>query len=232
MTKKNLVLLPALMCDYRLYAHQIKTLSPYYNILNFNFTNITNIVDAANFVLKQCENEKFSLVGTSMGGYIAMEIMRINSSLVEKLCLINTSWQEDSLEKKQHRLSTIEVAKNLPANSYMIDDNTIKSYLYTQTEEKNKLIKTMFKELGNEVFINQQQIILSRTSSENQFAKYNVPTLIVSGKYDEITQASVHRSMYNALPCGEIVVIDECSHLSPIDQPVALSATLQLFLGT
>ena len=88
----------------------------------------------------------------------------------------------------------------------------------------------MAKNIGRLGFINQQKLILSRKSSVQDFQYYDVPALIVSGSMDSITPPSLHEEMVENLKKGTLVTIDNCGHLSPIDQPEALSAVLECWL--
>ncbi|MDR0484596.1 MAG: alpha/beta hydrolase [Alphaproteobacteria bacterium] len=227
--KKNLVMLPALMCDERLFEHQIQMLEPYFNIKVFTFKDIDNIKNAAKYIVEEMGDEKFHVCGISMGGYIALELMR-HTENIESLVLINTSFYEDNLEKKAQRFMQIEEA--MAVNDFQfkpLNDNIIKAYLHNASYKKTSLLEKMAKDIGRLGFINQQKLILSRKSAVEDFQYYNIPTLIVSGSQDIITPTFIHEEMVNNLKDGTLVSIDNCGHLSPLDQPEALSAVLELW---
>jgi pimeloyl-ACP methyl ester carboxylesterase len=228
--KPNLVLLPALMCDERLFAHQIKTLESACNITVFTFTNVDNIVEAAEQILEEMDGEKFHVVGISMGGYIAMELMR-HTDTIQSLALLNTNFYEDNLEKKALRFMQIEEAQAITDLQFKaINNDVVNSYLFEANYKKTALLEKMAKSVGRLGFINQQKLILSRKSSVEDFQHYNIPTLIVGGKQDIITPVALQEEMVNNLKDGALTTIDNCGHLSPLDQPEALSAILEMWL--
>lgn len=228
--KKKLVMLPALMCDDRLYDHQIKSLESFCDIEVFAFKDVDNTFEASQIILDQIGDEHFHLLGTSMGGYIAMELMR-HTKNIDSLMLINTNFYEDSVEKKAQRFMQIEEAKDLLDSQFKaINKDIVSNYLYNLSYPKESLLKDMAKNIGRLGFINQQKLILSRKSSVEDFQYYNIPTLIVSGSKDVITPTSLHEEMVANLKKGTLVSIDNCGHLSPIDQPEALSAVLECWI--
>ncbi len=229
--RKAVVFIPALLCDERLYNHQIKTLEALFDVFVFTLKDFTNIHSAAKFIIEKMNNRSFYLVGTSMGGYVAMEIMRQCKKMIMGLCLINTTYYEDSLEKKQQRLQQIKDVSQLSSDNFSaINDANITLYIRNTTKENTELIKDMTKSLGKEVFINQQRMILSRSSSVEDFKSYDVDTLIIGSTYDTITPALLHREMAANIKHAKVSIIDNAAHLSPIDQKEAVSVLLKYWL--
>ncbi len=227
---KKIVMLPALMCDDSLYSHQIKILSKFCDIKVFTFKDVDNTLDASSIILEELGDKKFHVIGTSMGGYIAMELMR-NTKNIESLCLVNTNYYEDSIEKKAQRFAQIEEAQTLIDSKFRAINNDIaNNYLHNVSYQKVYLLKEMANNIGRLGFINQQKLILSRKSSVEDFQYYDIPTLVVSGHQDVITTPELHLEMVNNLKKGTLVTIDNCGHLSPIDQPEALSALLECWI--
>ena len=62
-------------------------------------------------VLKALQIEKYSLIGHSMGGYVALELAKIHTSQVQKLVLLNSTSLADSAEKKLNRDRAILAVK-------------------------------------------------------------------------------------------------------------------------
>lgn len=226
---KNLVLLPALMADTRLYTAQVEALSSLkLNIQSFVNKNYENIQDFAKYVIDNTPQE-IALIGTSMGGYVAMEIMRQNSKKIKKLCLIGTNYREDYESKRAERLNIIQELQNTnDANFVGINDKTIASYIFEVTPKKDALIKAMVKDLGRKVFITQQQMILSRSNYEEDFKKYP-HTLFIVGEHDPITPKDLMEEMCKVAG-GKMVVLKDCGHLAPIDKPTEVSTLIKEWL--
>ena len=106
MAKTPLILLPGLLCDEALWAHQIQDLADIADMTVADLTRDSTIQDMATRVLAETPN-KFALAGLSMGGHVAQEIMRQAPDRVERLALLDTSDNADTLEKTKQRKSFI-----------------------------------------------------------------------------------------------------------------------------
>ena len=73
--KTPLILLPGLLCDEALWAHQVQTLTDIADVTVADMTLDDTVEDMAERVLKAAP-ERFALAGLSMGGYAALAIIR------------------------------------------------------------------------------------------------------------------------------------------------------------
>jgi len=69
------------------------------------------MAEAVESVLKHLKIEKATLIGHSMGGYVALAFLELYPKKVDGLCLQNSTATEDSPEKKQNRDRGIEAVK-------------------------------------------------------------------------------------------------------------------------
>ncbi len=228
--KQRLIFIPALMCDFRLYNHQISALNKYFDIDVICFNNVDNINNAVEYLFNKLfiyNKNKIILAGMSMGGYIAMSFVAKYPNQVEKLCLLNTTYVEDSLEKKNIRLSQIAEAKQVSDDNFIgINNNIIDSYIYNKNQDNKDLIVSMVKSLGRQSFINQQHLILSKPSYENTLIDLKIPTLIIGGMEDLITKVDVQIKMHTLCKTSKLALIDKCGHLSTLDQPQQINNEL------
>jgi pimeloyl-ACP methyl ester carboxylesterase len=109
MTKPTLVLLPGLICDAALWSHQIATLGGDAAIIVPDLSSRDVIADLARDVLATMP-KRFSLAGFSMGGYVALEIMRQAPERVERLALLATSARADTERQARRRRGLIELS--------------------------------------------------------------------------------------------------------------------------
>ena len=101
--KMNLVLLPGLLNDARLWQHQITALAEYADITVADLTRGDSIAALAEDVLARAPAGPFALAGLSMGGYVALEIMRKAPERVLALALLDTSARPDTEESRANR---------------------------------------------------------------------------------------------------------------------------------
>src|SRR5215468_7474810 len=103
MTKPTLVLLPGLLCDETVWAHQVAALSPIADVRVADFRGFDSITAMAQAVLAQAP-QRFALAGHSMGARVALEVVRLAPARVERLALLDTGThplRPDETEKRQ-----------------------------------------------------------------------------------------------------------------------------------
>ncbi len=84
-----LVLLPGLLCDALLWALQIGVLHA--ACWMAQPTTVNTVAEMAADLLRRSPFPSFALAGLSMGGYVALEIMRQAPDRVSRLALLDTT---------------------------------------------------------------------------------------------------------------------------------------------
>src|SRR6185312_5450444 len=100
--KQDLLLLPGLLCDEALWANQVKALKDIAVCQVADLTQGDSVAALARAALSMAPAQ-FALAGLSMGGYVALEIMRQAPPRVTRLCLLDTSARPDTPEQKKRR---------------------------------------------------------------------------------------------------------------------------------
>ena len=103
---QNLLLIPGLVCDAAVWRHQVAHLAEIAEISVPSVTQGETIAEMARIVLDAAP-QKFALTGFSMGGYIALEILRQAPGRVTKLALLDTSARADTPKKTAWRQTVI-----------------------------------------------------------------------------------------------------------------------------
>ena len=98
-TRAHLVLLPGLLCDAALWEPQLDAFAPLCAPWVADLTHDDSIAAMAARVLREAPAERFALAGLSMGGYVAMEIMRQAPERVTRLALLDTRARLDTPEE-------------------------------------------------------------------------------------------------------------------------------------
>jgi pimeloyl-ACP methyl ester carboxylesterase len=163
---------------------------------------------------------KFGLVGFSMGGYIAFEIIRQAPERVLKLGLLDTTARPDTEESTANRRRMIALAQKgrfidaveqtFPKSVH--PDNAGNSDLYA-------IHRGMAEANGPKIYEQQQEAIIARPDSRPTLATIKVPTLIVVGEGDQITPPDAAREMHEGIAGSELVVIPRGGHLALLENP-------------
>ena len=225
-----LILLPGLLCDEALWAHQTETLADIADITVADMAQDDTIKGMAERVLAGAP-ERFALAGLSMGGYAAQEIMRQAPERVERLALLDTSPDADIPENKKQRQGFIAqldlgpfrgvTSKLLPflIHQGRLDDDALVA-----------VIKASARNVGTEAFARQQHAIMSRPDGRKDLNKIACPTLVLCGREDALTPLTGHEEMAAAIPNASLVAIEDCGHLAPLERPRTVSAAMRAWL--
>ncbi|MDA0892376.1 MAG: alpha/beta hydrolase, partial [Proteobacteria bacterium] len=102
-----LLFLPGMMCDARLFAPQIASLSVYLPVMVSPLVGADTIEKLASNVLQSAPSH-FALAGLSMGGIVAMEVVRQAPERVTHLALLDTNPFAENHSVKLRRAPQIQ----------------------------------------------------------------------------------------------------------------------------
>lgn len=226
----SLILLPGLLCDEALWSHAQASLSDMADIRVADLTKDSSVKDMAKRVLDAAP-ARFALAGLSMGGYVAQEIMRQAPERVTRLALLDTSCKADAPEQRERRKALIQLSETgdfkgvtprlLPM---LIHPDRLADAALTQT------VMAMAERVGQAAFARQQMAIMGRPEGTADLAYIRCPALVACGRQDALTSPELHALMAREIPGARLVIIEECGHLAPLEQPQAASALLRYWL--
>lgn len=226
----HLVLLPGLLNDGRLWTHQTAALAELATVTIGDLTQDDGLAAMAERVLAAAP-ARFALAGLSMGGYLAQEIMRRAPGRVERLALIDTTARPDTPEQTQRRLDAIGIARGGGFDKIM--PTMLPNLVHPDhlaLERVGGLAKDMARAVGPDAFVRQQTAIMNRPDSRPGLNRVDCPTVVVVGRDDALTPPDRAEEMAGLIPNAKLVVIEDCGHLSAIEQPQAVSAVLRYWL--
>lgn len=228
---ETLVLIPGLACTSRLYEPQIAALSGDRVILVADHTQDDSISAIAARLLREAPS-RFALAGLSMGGYIALEVMRQAPERVERLALLDTSARPDAPEASQDRERLIALAQ--AGRFEDIHDRLWPRLVHPDRRNDSNLsnvIWDMMRETGVEAYVRQQRAIMGRADSRPLLPGIEIPTLVLAGEADAITPPEVAREMAEMIEWASLVLIPGAGHMSTLEQPESVAHALQLWLN-
>ena len=231
MTKPTLVLLPGLICDAALWSHQIATLGGDAEIIVPDLSSRDVIADLARDVLATMP-KRFSLAGFSMGGYVALEIMRQAPERVERLALVATSARADTERQARRRRGLIELSGRGEFKG--VTPRLLPRLVHPSRLEDRSLIETvegMAARIGRDGFINQQRAVLGRVDSRDMLASIVCPTLVLFGRDDRMTPPELSEEIAAGIPGADLVALDACGHLAPLECPREISEAISRWLS-
>ncbi len=223
----NLILVPGLLCDAELWAHQTRFLADAADCRVATVSEADTVEAMAAAVLADAP-DRFALAGLSMGGYVCHAIMRQAPERVIKLALLDTSARADTPEQTERRRQLIAMSEIGKFRG--VTDRLLPLFIAADKLDDTDLtarVKAMAERVGADAFYRQQTAIMARPDSRGQLADHDLPTLVVCGRQDALTPLDLHTKMAAAIPAARLAVIEECGHLSAMEQAQAVTALLR-----
>ncbi|WP_322865462.1 alpha/beta fold hydrolase [Aquicoccus sp. G2-2] len=227
----TLLLVPGLMCDARLYGPQVEALSRETGVMVACATHGERIEEIASEILMGAP-QKFALAGLSMGGIVAMEILRRAPDRVTRLCLMDTN---PLAETPQSAAAYEPMIVGVKAGRL---DEVMRGFLKPdflapgpkRLEVLAKMAE-MTADLGPEVFLRQVRALQRRRDQQATLRKCAVPTLVMCGAHDRLTPVKRHTFMAELIPNAELEIVEDAGHVPTLEAPDAVTARLRRWLG-
>ncbi len=233
MTKKRVVLLPALLCDAGLFVYQIKALQDKCDFYVPDLSIDTDIQTTARRILDALPDGPFALAGVSMGGYVAFELLRQAPDRVSGLCLIDTNPLPETPTSREKRRTVMEQAKKDGLKSVVracaVDAMTPE---HAQDPSLRDLVEQMAEGTGLQGFLNEQSVIMSRPDSRSLLSDIRCPTTVLTGTRDKLSTPETMAEMADRIPNAVHILIDDSAHFPPIENPAATLAAFEKWLKT
>jgi pimeloyl-ACP methyl ester carboxylesterase len=226
------LLIPGVLCTPRLYAEQIPALWRLGPVMIAQHTRDDNVSAMARRILASAP-PRFALVGLSMGGYICFEMLRQAPERVAKLALLDTSCRPDAPEQSDARRAQISLAKS--GRLHDVCDAAFPRLVHPKHWSDPRIRQVLYQmadEVGVDGFIHQQQANIARPDSRPHLGAIRCPALILVGDCDELTPPARAAEIVNGIGGARLVVVPECGHSSPIEQPQFVTHQLVEFIGS
>jgi pimeloyl-ACP methyl ester carboxylesterase len=232
MTRPAVALLCAHLCDERLYAAQRAALAAGRDCRAFVFRDEDTLGAMAETVLAAMP-PRFALVGLSLGGYVAFEIVRRALPRIERLALLDTTAAADTPVRRAGRLA--DIAKVEAGGIEALIPELPARWLLPAHRERSDLVALMgemARSVGANGQRNQQRAMLARPDSHDDLARVKVPTVVLCGEHDPVTPVADHAAIAARIAGAQLERIADCGHLSTIEQPEAVSRVLVDWLAS
>ncbi|MDQ8029437.1 MAG: alpha/beta fold hydrolase, partial [Brevundimonas sp.] len=182
-----ILLIPGLICTADLFSPQIPGLWSQGPVTVASTLEGETVADMAAAILRDAP-PRFALGGLSMGGYIALEIVRQAPERVVKLALLDTSARPDTPEATERRRGQIARATDGEYEAVMA--GILPNLLHPDHRADADLIERMAqmgRVVGPDGFARQQGAIIGRIDSRPFLPSIRVPTLVLVGDQDGVT---------------------------------------------
>lgn len=225
------VLLPGLLNDGRVFAPQLEALRGRGTFQVADLTRDDSIAAMARSVLAAAP-PRFALAGFSMGGYVALEIMRQAAARVTRLALLGSSARADSPAQREMREAQL---RQVAVGTFKgITGRLLPMLIHPDRVNDAALVGTiqaMALDVGKEGFLRQQRAILGRSDSRELLPGIAVPTLVLCGRQDRRAPLDHSEELAASIPGARLVVAEQCGHVVPLERPEVVNDALGAWLG-
>ncbi|HYD08283.1 MAG TPA: alpha/beta fold hydrolase, partial [Reyranella sp.] len=175
--------------------------------------------------------ERFALGGFSMGGYVAFEILRRAPQRVERLALMDTQATPDTPEATARRKGFIEQTKL--GRFHGVQPSLLPQIVHRDHLHDQSVIQPILEmaaEVGADGFCRSQTAMIARADSRPLLVEIKQPTLVLVGRQDLATPLARAEEMAADIAHSQLVVLDKCGHMAPLEKPAEVTAALGRWL--
>lgn len=185
-------------------------------------------------LLDRLDLDRVVLGGLSMGGYVAMAVLRRHPDRVQALLLADTKASADADAARANRERIAAAVESDDASTVLVDE-VLPTLLGRTTGERRPLVTGRVRGLVEAApapaVAWAQRAMAVRPDSFETLRAFDRPALVVVGEEDVLSPPPDAQAMAEALPQGRLVVVPEAGHLTAVETPEAFNAAVAGFLA-
>lgn len=227
--KQKLLLIPGLVCDTAVWHHQSLHLADIADVTVPVVTHGDSMVEMARLVLDAAPPQ-FALAGFSMGGYIALEMLRQARQRITRLALLDTSARADTAKKAEWRRAAIAACEGGQFTKVIEDMMPLLMHKDQQKGPLPAFIREMADRVGIDNLVRRHRAIGMRQDARDLLRATVQPVRAICGRQDGMSSIEEHEEIAKLAPHGRFSIIEDCGHMTIIEQPQAVTALLRDWL--
>ncbi len=233
--KTPLVLVPGLLCDEAVWSHQSDALADIADIRIATNGPRDSLVAMAEAIIAQAPPH-FAVAGHSMGGRVALEVVRRVPERVTALALLDTGYQplapgEAGEREVAGRHALVEKARRHGMRA--MGWEWLQGMVYPSRLCDAVLVNAILDMIGRrnpDLYAAQTRALISRPDATPVLAKIRCPTLVLCGQEDIWSPPQRHETLSDLIRGSSLTVVPYCGHMSTMEQPAAVSQALRKWL--
>lgn len=228
---RTLLFLSGLLCDETIWADVVERLAGAADIRIVAFPGFDAIGKMAAHALS-IGPERFAIAGHSMGGRVALEVVRRAPHRIEGLALLNTGIHPRREEEIQSRGRLVKLARDQGMSALAAEWlPPMMGASPARIAQVMPRLTAMVERANPDSFAGQIRALLDRPDAASVLPLIEVPTLLVGATRDTWSPLAQHKDMQRLIPRATLVAIEDAGHMSPVEQPDAVASALRSWLG-
>jgi pimeloyl-ACP methyl ester carboxylesterase len=232
-----LLLVPGLMCDHAVWDPLLPQLTPLRKCTIVDHGSANSLSQMAVQLLQHAPPQ-FYIAGHSMGGRVALEVLRIAPERVAGAALLDTGHLPKlsgpvGEQEVQKRMQLLHVAQQQGVRAMAREwvQGMVHPDRLTDADLLARIL-AMFERKDATIFAHQLHALIHRLDGSDVLSSLRVPTLILCGRQDTWSPPAQHESMHRLAPHATLAVIEEAGHMAPMEQPQAVAMAMLRWLDT
>ena len=224
------ILVPPLLCSSRVYESVLDTVWSHGSVTVADTLHDDTIAGMAARLLRNAP-DRFALLGTSMGGYVALEVMRQAPERVTGLALVSTSAEADSDEQFAARTRQSQLVEQGHFDDLV--DAAFPGVVAERNESDPDLLRawrSMAATVGPRGFLRQQSAVMARVDSRDLLAGIACPTFVIHGAEDRLIPLQAGQRIVAAVPGATFCLVENVGHFLFLERPEEAAAVVDEFL--
>lgn len=227
----QIVLLPGLLCDASVWAAQVAALRPHAEVVVADLSAHDSLEAMARAALALRDGPLVA-VGHSMGGRVALEMVRLAPGRIVGLGLLDTGThpRREGEEASRRVLVDLAYAQGMAALAGRWLPPMVHEARLGDAALMGAL-KAMVLRATPEQHERQIRALLNRPDAGPLLPTVPCPTLVMVGRQDRWSPLAQHEAMARFIPGARLVVIEDSGHMAPAERPGPVSEALVDWLG-
>ncbi|HRS07949.1 MAG TPA: alpha/beta hydrolase [Bacteroidia bacterium] len=184
------------------------------------------------FLLDSLQVNKVIVCGLSMGGYIALNLVKRYAERVKGLVLYDTQCYADNTIAKAKRYENIALIRNGGKQKYLEDMCKIlfSPVTFQQKYEIVKQTLNLMLKADDDVLMRTLEAMAERVESCSILAAIKIPVMILCGEHDMLTPPEKSAFMQQQIQGSVLHIIENSGHLGHLENKEAFNQHLNNFL--
>jgi pimeloyl-[acyl-carrier protein] methyl ester esterase len=233
--------------DRRIWRQQLKYFGEFYRVIavdlpghgksEFRKVSLEVIARDLMEVLMHLQAQKVNVVGSSLGGMVAMKLYELFPQIIKRLVFVGALPKFAKSADFPHGL---DVAKMKKLGGQLDSDypsivNIFFRSLFTKQERQTRRFRWLqkfrqFDEVPLKQALAEYLDILEHEDLRDVLAKIKVPVQFINGREDEICRAETVAFLHKSCPRSQVTFFDECGHFPFLSKSYEFNEVLEQFL--
>lgn len=191
------------------------------SMINGEVHTMEYLADCVALTMDALGIDKYSVVGHSMGGYVALAMLDKYAKHLENITLLSSTTSADSQEKCDRRRREIELIKAGKKNTLA----RLVPHVGFAAQNVNRL-KDYIEDIRELILISEDEGVIAilggmieRKSRGEQLRDSSIPHLFIFGRHDYYIPQEVADEMIEQDPNAKVVWLEESGHMGFYEEP-------------